>query len=189
MGTMLASPHCVIAGSPSTTLPPPPSQSALQPRQYQTQEVIFEAPSGFSDLQPLGNQTMGIIFPATALEPLRVSVRLAALKPAALGMESLAPQELAEYARYRFLGIASPPKSHKIRRVMGQEITGDILIQPNNGTTTYLEFYLVPLSLQRQLVIAFEADTELPVYLLEQTIQTVTASLREVPLSKKQKKR
>ncbi len=156
-----------------------------QRNQYQTQGVIFEAPPGFSDLKPLGGKTVGIVLPSAS--PARpVSVRLAELKPDNLGMTSLEPREFAEYARYSFFGITSTPKQHKTRRFLGQDVTGDVLMQSNNGSTTYLEFYVVPLTLNRQLAIAFETDAELPIYLLEKTIQTVTKSMREIPPKQKQ---
>jgi hypothetical protein len=155
-----------------------------QRNQYQTQGVIFEAPPGFSDLKPLGGKTVGIVLPSAS--PARpVSVRLAELKPDNLGMTSLEPREFAEYARYSFFGITATPKQHKTRRFLGQDVTGDVLLQSNNGSTTYLEFYVVPLTLNRQLAIAFETDAELPVYLLEKTIQTVTESMREIPPKQK----
>jgi hypothetical protein len=62
-------------------------------------------------------------------------------------------------------------------------------MQPKNGGMSYLEFYLVPLTQERQLAIAFEADAELPVAILEQTIQTVCATLREDPTVLKKKPR
>jgi hypothetical protein len=155
-----------------------------QRNQYQTQGVIFETPPGFSDLKPLGGKTVGIVLPSAS--PARpVSVRLAELTPGNLGMTSLEPREFAEYARYSFFGITSTPKQHKTRRFLGQDVTGDVLMQSNNGSTTYLEFYVVPLTLNRQLAIAFEADAELPVSLLEKTIQTVTESMREIPPKQK----
>jgi hypothetical protein len=188
LGGIVIGAHGAIAQTP-VPITSTPSQTVTQQRQYQTQGVIFEAPPGFSDVQPLGNQTVGIVFPATALQTRRLTVRLAEFNPAAIGMALLEPRELSEYARYSFFGITTTPTTHKTRRFLGQDVTGDILMQSQNGATTYLEFYVVPLSLQRRLCIAFEADTELPVSLLEQTIQTVANSMREVPPSKKRKKR
>ena len=156
-----------------------------QRNQYQTQGVIFEAPPGFSDLKPLGGKTVGIVLPS-ASPGSPVSVRLAELKPDNIGMATLEPREFAEYARYSFFGITSTPKQHKTRRFLGQDVTGDVLVQSHNGSTTYLEFYVVPLTLNRQLAIAFETDAELPVSLLETTIQTVTQSMREIPPKPKQ---
>jgi hypothetical protein len=164
-----------IADSSPAQVPHP----QISRTQYQTQGVIFEAPPGFSDLKPLGGKTVGIVLPSGQARP--VSVRLAELKPDTLGMATLEPREFAEYARYSFFGITATPKQHKIRRFLGQDVTGDVLIQSNNGSATYLEFYVVPLTLGRQLAIAFETDTELPVYLLEKTIQTVAKSMREIP--------
>jgi hypothetical protein len=66
---------------------------------------------------------------------------------------------------------------------------GEVLMQPQSGSMSYLELYLVPLSQTRQLAIAFEADTELPVQLLERTIKTMESSLREDPKAKRKKKR
>jgi hypothetical protein len=173
----------LVTSAPFSDAAPATAETApaqvSQQTQYQTQGVIFEAPPGFSDLKPLGGKTVGIVLPSGQARP--VSVRLAELKPDSIGMATLEPREFAEYARYSFFGITSTPKQHKTRRFLGQEVTGDVLVQSNNGSTTYLEFYVVPLTLGRQLAIAFEADTELPVYLLEKTIQTVAQSMREIP--------
>jgi hypothetical protein len=173
----------LVTSAPFSDAAPATAETApaqvSQQTQYQTQGVIFEAPPGFSDLKPLGGKTVGIVLPSGQARP--VSVRLAELKPDSIGMATLEPREFAEYARYSFFGITSTPKQHKTRRFLGQEVTGDVLVQSNNGSTTYLEFYVVPLTLGRQLAIAFEADTELPVYLLEKTIQTVAKSMREIP--------
>ncbi|NJM77145.1 MAG: hypothetical protein HC852_16865 [Acaryochloridaceae cyanobacterium RU_4_10] len=109
-----------------------------QQTQYQTQGVIFEAPPGFSDLKPLGGRTVGIVLPSGQARP--VSVRLAELKPDSIGMATLEPREFAEYARYSFFGITSTPKQHKTRRFLGQEVTGDVLVQSNNGSTTSSSF-------------------------------------------------
>jgi hypothetical protein len=165
-----------------------PKNLPSDPQQYQVAGVAFTAPPGFSTLQPLGGETVGIIFPAAAAQTRHVSVRLADLNPAQRGIASLPPADLLEYARFKFFGITNPPQQKQIRRFFGQSVTGDVLMQPNrNGGMSYIEFYLVPLSAQRQLAIAFETDTELPVALLEQTIQTVADSLRELPSKKKRR--
>lgn len=182
-----ASPISQNEGKPSAPSSPIP---ATQRQQYQTQGMIFETPPGFSPLQPLGGKTVGVVFPAAATAQMRhVSVRLLEIQPSALGISALGPRELSEYVRFSFWGLTTTPQSHQIRRLMGQDITGDVLMQPKNGGMSYLEFYLVPLTQERQLAIAFEADTELPVAILEQTIQTVCATLREDPTLLKKKPR
>jgi hypothetical protein len=164
--------------------------STLQRQQYTTQGVIFETPPGFSPLKPMGRQTVGVIFPAAAAQSQHVSVRLLEIQPTTLGISALGPRELATYVRFNVLGITTTPRDHQTRQFLGQTVTGDVLMQTKNGSMSYLEFYLVPMSLDRQLAIAFETDTELPVAVLEQTIQTVCASLREDPaLNKKMKQR
>ncbi len=170
--------------NPSGPLP----VAGTQRQQYKAQSVIFETPLGFSPLQPLGGNTVGVIFPAAAAQSRHVSIRLLEIQPSELGIAALGPRELSEYVRFNFWGITANPQSHQTRQFMGQPITGDVLMQPNNAGMLYLEFYLVPLSAERQLAIAFEADTELPVAILEQTIQTVSASLREDPTFKKKQR-
>jgi hypothetical protein len=176
-------------------LPEPPKvlkvslPSNPQRQQYQTQGVIFETPLGFSPLKPLGGETTGVIFPAAAAQTRHVSIRLLEINPSDLGISALGPRELAEYVRFNILGITTTPRFHQTRQFMGQAVTGDVLMQPQNSGMSYLELYLVPMTLDRQLAIAFEADTELPVGLLEQTITTVSASLREDPAVNKKKKR
>jgi hypothetical protein len=158
-------------------------------QQYTTQGVIFETPPGFSPLKPMGGQTVGVIFPTAAAQSQHVSVRLLEIQPATLGIAALGPRELATYVRFNVLGITTTPRYHQTRQFLGQAVTGDVLMQAKNGNMSYLEFYLVPMSLDRQLAIAFETDTELPVAVLEQTIQTVSTSLREDPALNKKKKR
>jgi hypothetical protein len=163
---------------------------ANQRQQYQTQGVIFETPQGFSPLQPLGGKTVGVLFPAAATAQMRhVSVRLLEIQPSTLGISTLGSRELSEYVRFSFWGLTTPPQSRQTRRLIGQNVTGEVLMQPKNGGMSYLEFYLVPLTQERQLAIAFETDTELPVAILEQTIQTVCATLREDPAFLKKKPR
>jgi hypothetical protein len=170
------------------TVPAQPPQAPSGPQQYQAAGVSFTAPAGFSALQPLGGETVGIIYPAAAAQSRHVSVRLADLSPTQRGIASLSPADLSEYARFNFFGITNRPQQKQTRRFLGQSVTGDVLMQSNaNGGMSYIEFYLVPLSAQRQLAIAFETDTELPVSVLEQTIQTVTESLRELPGKKRRR--
>lgn len=170
--------------------PSAPSPAFTNQQQYKTQGMIFETPPGFSPLQPLGGKTVGVVFPAAATAQTRhVSVRLLEIQPSALGISALGPRELSEYMRFSFWGLTTTPQSRQTRQFMGQNVMGDVLIQPKNGGMSYLEFYLVPLPQERQLAIAFEADTELPVAILEQTIQTVSATLREDPTLLKKKPR
>ena len=178
--TVVISQNEVTPSAPSPAL-------ATQRQQYKTQGMIFETPPGFSPLQPLGGKTMGVIFPTAAAQTRHVSVRLLEIQPSALGLSALSPRELSEYVRFSFWGLTTTPQSRQTRRLMGQNVTGDVLMQPKNGGMSYLEFYLVPLTQERQLAIAFEADTELPVAILEQTIQTVCATLREDPTLLKKK--
>lgn len=174
-----ASPFIISQNGVNLSAPSP--DLASQRQQYQTQGVIFETPPGFSPLQPLGGKTIGVIFPEAAAQTRHVSVRLLEIQPSALGISALGPRELSEYVRFSFWGLTNSPQSQKTRRLMGQSVTGDVLMQPKNGGMSYMEFYLVPLTQERQLAIAFETDTELPVGILEQTIQTVSATLREDP--------
>lgn len=168
---------------PSTTL-----SGTVQRQQHRTQGVIFETPSGFSEVKSLGGNTVGVTYPAAG-GARRVAVRLLELDPDVLGMTSLGPREFSEYVRYRFFGITTRPQSYQTRQFLGQPVMGEVLMQPQSGSMSYLELYLVPLSQTRQLAIAFEADTELPVQLLERTIKTMESSLREDPKAKRKKKR
>jgi hypothetical protein len=183
----LASPIMGLPAPPQATAPAV-TPSTPQRQQYTTQGVIFETPAGFSPLKPMGRQTVGVIFPAAAAQSQHVSVRLLEIQPTTLGISPLGPRELASYVRFNVLGITTTPRDHQTRQFLGQMVTGDVLMQAKNGRMSHLEFYLVPMSLDRQLAIAFETDTELPVSLLEQTIQTVSSSLREDPALHKKKK-
>jgi hypothetical protein len=179
----------VIGSRKLSQLLQPSISSDSQRQQYKTQGAIFETPPGFSPLKPMGGETVGVIFPAAAAQSRHVSIRLLEIQPDTLGISALGPRELATYVRFNILGITTTPRDRQTREFLGQAVTGDVLMQVKNGSMSYLEFYLVPMSLDRQLAIAFEADTELPVAVLEQTIQTVSDSLREDPALNKKKKR
>ncbi|HEY9825931.1 MAG TPA: hypothetical protein V6D19_10815, partial [Stenomitos sp.] len=114
----------------------------------------------------------------------RVTVRMAAIEPDGLGLTRLGARELSEYVRYRYFGLTETAAYPRVRRFMSQDVTGETLVQRQNNAAVYLEFYLVPLPQGRQLAIAFSADSELPVALLEQTIQSVATSLRPDPTFK-----
>ncbi len=160
--------------------------SIREPQPVQAAGVRFTAPAGFSAIQPLGGETSGIVYSAAGAQSPQVSVRLAEIDPDAIGMSTLPPADLAEYARFNFFGITSPPQQTQTRRFLGQPVTGSVMMQPSrSGGTRYVEFYLVPLSNQRQLAIAFETDTELPIALFEQTVETVATSLQELPKKKR----
>ena len=184
-----AAPNSSADVSPVTATPAAsPSQPQPGPQQVQAAGVQFTAPAGFSAIQPLGGETLGIVYPATALQTQQVSVRLAEINADVIGMSMLSPADLAEYARFNFFGITSPPQQTQTRQFLGQPVTGAVMMQASrSGGTRYVEFYLVPLSNQRQLAIAFEADTELPIALFEQTVETVTTSLQELPGKKKRR--
>ncbi len=154
---------------------------------YAAEGVIFEAPAGFSELKSLGNQTMGVVFPAAAQER-RVSVRLVELQPNQRGFSELGPGEWSNYVRFSYFGLTTPPQSRKARRFFGQEVLGDVIMRPANGSMAYLEFYLIPLTEERQLAIAFETDTELPIQWFEDTVNKVAATLREDPDLKRKRK-
>jgi hypothetical protein len=180
-------------GTPTPLTPPVlptaiPQTAPSGPQQYQTAGVIFTAPPGFSALQPLGGETAGIVYPAAAAQSRHVSVRIADLSALRQGVAALPPTDLAEYARFNFFGITNPPRQKQTRRFLGQPVSGDVLMQSNPaGGMSYIEFYLVPLSAKHQIAIAFETDTELPISLFEQTVQTVTDSLQEIPRKKKRR--
>lgn len=188
--TALARPMLTAPQPPSTPTTAVPVETAPStgPQQHEFAGVTFIAPPGFSALQPLGGETVGILYPAAAAQTRHVSVRFADLTAVRQGISTLPLPDLAEYARFTFFGITNAPQQKQTRRFLGQPVTGDVLVQPNQtGGTSYIEFYLVPLSKQRQIAIAFETDTELPLSLFEQTVQSISDSLIEVTKKKKRR--
>lgn len=181
---LIVLPVDLIRATPATSMQLLSQALPLQRPTYRTQGIIFETLPGFSDLQSLGGDTVGVVFPLGASPAHRVTVRMIVLDPNDLGVVRLGDRELAQYVRYRYFGLTDTATSPKVRRFMAQDVTGETLVQRQNGGLVYLEFYVVPLPQDRQLAIAFAADSELPVALLEQTIQSVATSLRPDPTFK-----
>lgn len=146
-----------------------------------TPAVRFETPAGFSELQPLGRGTLGVVYPAAALaDHSQFVIRLAVLEGSS-AFSFLDAQELLSYVKYSFLGLNAPSQGWQRRQVWGQVIQGEILMQPSHRGMFTTELYVVPLSSGRQLILAFEADTQLPLRQVETVITTVITTLVEVP--------
>ena len=148
---------------------------------YRTPDVSFETPAGFSKLQALGRGTMGVVYPASGSEDnARFAIRLAVLEGSSI-YSNMDSQELMYFLKHSFLGINAPAQAYQQRRFLGKMRRGEVQMYRTNRGVVASEIYMVPLSVGRQLMIAFEADTQLPLIQVETVINTVAATLQEVP--------
>jgi hypothetical protein len=163
-----------------------PSRAEQQRLLYSTPDITFETPQGFSPLQSGGAQTSKIVYNrAIANQVRKAEVKFVVVDTQTIGLDG---PEWPDYVRFRHFGINGQPRERQTRTFMGQSVVGDIYYRPTAAGTSYLEFYLIPLSQNRQLAIAFETDTELPLEVFEETIKTISTSLKEVPQKKKRRK-
>lgn len=156
---------------------------------YTAGGFIFETPLGFSDLKPIGEEGIGVLYPATAAKgSQQLLITLVELSADQLELLRMDDAQLLSYIRYLHFGINAPTRQYQQRRFQDQTLTGEVQITRNNHI---MELYLVPLSDGSKLVVAFESDPELPLMLVENTIQSVSRSLREDPktFKKRHKKR
>ncbi|WP_158535226.1 hypothetical protein [Acaryochloris thomasi] len=152
---------------------------------HQARGLIFETPTGFSEVQALKNDTVGVVS-----DDRRITVRVLPLTPDTLSFLNMEDAELINYVKYFFLGINSPSTNYPQRRFFERPVTGELQIQRNQSGFITTEIYLVPLAAGHKVAIAFEADDQLPISEVEETINTVAQSLREDPevLEKRMKK-
>ncbi|MEO0373517.1 MAG: hypothetical protein AAF329_02595 [Cyanobacteria bacterium P01_A01_bin.17] len=152
---------------------------------HQARGIIFETPTGFSEVQALKNETVGVVS-----DDRRITVRVLPLTPDTLSFLNMEDAELMNYVKYVFLGINSPSTNYPQRRFFERPVTGELQIQRNQSGFITTEIYLVPLAAGHKVAIAFEADDQLPISEVEETINTVAQSLREDPevLEKRMKK-
>jgi hypothetical protein len=155
--------------------------------QYSTPDITFEAPTGFSKLQSGGSQTAKIVYNQAIDNQVRkAEVRFIVVDTQTIGLEG---PEWPNYVRFRHFGINGQPAQRKTRLFMGQTVVGDVFYMPSPEGTAYLEFYLVPLENNRQLAIAFQTDLNLPLQVFEETVKSISTSLKEVPQKKKKRKK
>lgn len=143
---------------------------------HQARGLIFETPTGFSEVQALKNDTVGVVS-----DDQRITVRLMPLTPDTLSFLNMEDAELINYVKYFFLGINAPSSNYPQRRFFGRTVTGELQLQRNQRGFTTTEIYLVPLAAGHKVAIAFEADDQLPISNVEEAINTVAQSLREDP--------
>lgn len=138
--------------------------------------LIFETPTGFSEVQALKNDTVGVVS-----NDQRITVRMLPLPPDTLSFLNMEDAQLINYVKYAFLGINAPSNNYPQRRFFEQTVTGELQIQRNQRGLITTEVYLVPLAAGHKVAIAFEADDQLPISQVEEAIDTVAQSLREDP--------
>lgn len=143
---------------------------------HQAGGLMFETPANFSEVQPLRNNTVGVIS-----DDQRMKVRMMPLEPETLSFLNMEDDELMDYVKYFFLGINTPSNQYTQRRFLNRSVTGELQTQRHRQGFTTTELYLVPLSAGHKVAIAFEADHQLPLMKVEETINTVAQSLREDP--------
>lgn len=166
------------------------SQSqSIQPLQ-ETLGVAFISPEGFSEVRELERRTTGIVYPENSTQRPLMTVRFAEMNSNPDGWVKFNPSEQMMYAKYLFLGNNSPAGEYSQRTFFGKALAGEAQTIRTREGYRYIELFIVPLEKsQRQIAIAFESDTRLPLATVETAIDTVTESLEEVEGKKKKRKR
>lgn len=149
---------------------------------HQIYSVIFETPTGFSEAQSLGSESVGVLFPAEASKgSQQFSVSMLTLEPRFISFLNMEEDELRGYIKYLYLGNQDPSKTYHRRTFFETEITGETQLRRTNRGYSVNEIYLVPLQAGYKVAIFFEADSQMPLMEVERMIDTVTQSLREDP--------
>jgi hypothetical protein len=162
---------------PEPELSEPAALARPQNRQiHKAAGLIFETPAGFSEVQALKNDTVGVVS-----DNQRITVRLMPLAPDTLSFLNMEDAELMNYVKYFILGINAPSTNYPQRQFFDRPLTGELQLQRHQAGFTTTEIYLVPLSAGHKVAIAFEADDQLPIMQVEETINTVAQSLQEDP--------
>lgn len=187
---MLLTPTLITTSSfaqePSTAQP---STRRTPKRQtHAVSGVIFETPMGFSEVKSLGNDTVGVV---AQKDSRTLKIRMAILNPEWPELVNMADEELLSYAKTTYLSINAPAREYHQRRFLGQTLTGEVQYKRTNRGYTVVEIYLLPLSNGTKVVLALEADTDLPLPQVEYAFRTVSNTMREDPefLKKIKKKR
>jgi hypothetical protein len=179
-------PPSSLAQEPSTAQP---STRRIPKRQtHVASGVVFETPLGFSEVKSLGNDTVGVV---AQKDSRALKIRMAILNPEWPELLNMADEELLSYAKTTYLGINAPAREYHQRRFLGQTLTGEVQYKRTNRGYTVVEIYLLPLSNGAKVVLALEADTDLPLPQVEYAFRTVSQTMREDPefLKKIKKKR
>jgi hypothetical protein len=159
------------------------------PLNHEAVGVSFTTPPGFSKVKTLEKGLTGVVYPETKGSRPQLVVRLAEMNNVMGDWVRLNEQEMMSYARFLFLGNNNPGREFNQRTFMGKPLMGEVRTQPSNYGFRYVEIYLLPLSEDRTVAIAFEADTQLPLQQVEDTINTVADSIKELPTDQKKKKK
>ena len=143
--------------------------------------LAFNAPEGFSDVVSLGKQSSGIVFPDSPKLASRMIVRFAELRSNPDGWVQFSDTEQMTYAKYLFLGNNKPSTEQVQREFLGVPVTGEVQTVRTHNGYRYFEIYILNLEKSsRQVAIAFESDTRLPLVQAETTMNLVAQSLEEL---------
>ena len=188
MASLVVTAATVLAPSMAQAKKEVPSFTQVGAMQvYKAGGYIFETPIGFSDLRQIGDQGIGVLYPATAGKgSQRLLITLVELHAEQLELLRMDEPQLLSYVRYLHFGINAPVRQYQQRRFRDQTLTGTVQMTQDNNI---MELYLLPLSDGSKLVVAFEIDPELPLMQVEETIKSVTQSLREDPKEFKKRRR
>lgn len=149
---------------------------------HQIESVIFETPPGFSGIQSLGSDSVGVLYPAKASKGnQQLSVAMVMLEPRSLSFLNMDDDELRGYIKYLYLGNQDPNRTYQQREFFQTPITGETHLKRTNRGYSVNEIYLVPLQAGYKVAIFFEADSETPLVEVDNMIKTITKSLREDP--------
>jgi hypothetical protein len=163
----------------------PVAATTQQPTNYTLMGVSFESPEPFSAPMPMPQESVAILYPATATpgnEDFKVTLR--SLPPKDLVSDSLTDQEFSQWARVALLGKNRPPVGQIERTILGRRLIGDVQLEQSRRQTVS-ELFVLSLTSGHRLLITFESNQQLSLPKMERFIGHIASSMQEIPANSK----
>ncbi|BAC08782.1 hypothetical protein [Thermosynechococcus vestitus] len=161
-----------------------PTIEAVAPgsQRYQLLGLSFETPLPFSPPTAFGENGVTVVYPANAVPgEHELMVSLIGLPKIDDVLGGLSDQELRNWLRFTQLG-GSPttPSAPVERRILGRRLRGEVRYLPV-PRPIHQEVYFIQLQGGRRLALLLEAEDQVPLPVMEEVFNHVTASLQELP--------
>ncbi|AHB88125.1 hypothetical protein NK55_03970 [Thermosynechococcus sp. NK55a] len=155
---------------------------ALVPQRYQLLGLSFETPLPFSPPTPFGENGVAVVYPANAVPgEHELMVSLIALPKIDEVLGGLSDQELRNWLRFTQLGGSPTTTSTPVeRRILGRRLRGEVRYLPV-PRPIHQELYFMQLQGGQRLALLLEAEDQVPLPVMEEVFNHVTASLQELP--------
>jgi hypothetical protein len=164
---------------------PVAASNQTNPSAYALMGVTFDSPEPFSAPMSMPQETVAVLYPATATpgnEDFKVSLR--SLPPKDIITESLSDEEFAQWARIALQGRNRPPVGRVERTILGRPLIGDVQIDQSRRQMVS-EVFVLSLTSGHRLLITFESSQQLALPKMEGFITHIANSMQEIPANSK----